>query len=164
MEAREVEVLAPVPEPPTKAGRFGKRDFRLDLAAGTVTCPAGHTAAIPAKAAPSGLRHVSFPTAVCRACPFAPRCVAGDGRRQIMLERREDLLETGRQALRDPPQREQLRRTRPLIERLLGLLVHRYHARKSRYRGRRKAAFQAAWTAVLVNLHPIGAALRAQAT
>ncbi len=129
-------MLAPVPEPATKAERFGKHNFRIDLTAGTVTCPAGHTAAIPAQ--PS------------------------DGRRQVMLERREDLLEAGSEALRDPLQREHLRRTRPLIERLLGLLVHRYHARKSRYRGRRKAAFQAAWTAVLVNLHPIGAALRTQ--
>jgi len=46
-----------------------------------------------------------------------------------------------------------------LIERPLGLLAHRYHARKSRYRRRRKARFQAASTAVLVNLRPIEAAL-----
>jgi hypothetical protein len=49
------------------------------------------------------------------------------------------------------------------LERLLGLIVHRYRGRKSRYLGARKSAFQAVWTAVLVNLHPIGAALRAQA-
>jgi transposase len=162
MEAREVELLARLPEPPPPPGRFGKRDFRIDLAAGTVTCPAGHSATIAAAAA-SGLRHVSFPTGVCRACSLADRCVASDGRRKLVLERREDLLEAGRQAMRDPPQREHLRRTRPQIERLLGLLTHRYHGRKSRYRGTRKAAFQAAWTAVLVNLHPIGAALRVQA-
>jgi hypothetical protein len=39
----------------------------------------------------------------------------------------------------------------------------RYHARKARYLGKRKALLQAAWSAVLVNLHPIGTALRAQA-
>ncbi len=48
------------------------------------------------------------------------------------------------------------------IERLLGLVVHRYRARKALL-GTRKATLQVAWTAVLVNLHPIGAALRAQA-
>jgi hypothetical protein len=48
------------------------------------------------------------------------------------------------------------------IERLLGLVVHRYRARKARYLGTRKATLQVAWTAVLVNLHPIGAALRAE--
>src|SRR5919197_5617677 len=42
MEAREVDVLAVVPEPPPPpSGRFGKRDFHIDLDAGTVTCPAG---------------------------------------------------------------------------------------------------------------------------
>ena len=163
MEARHVEVLAPVPEPSVPAGRFGKRDFRIDLVAGTVTCPAGHEAAIPAPSAPSGMRYVSFPTAVCRTCPLAERCVASDGRRQLVLERREDLLEAGRRAMRDPPRHRYLRRVRPRIERLLGLLTHRYHGRTSRYRGSRKAAFQAAWTVVLVNLHPIGAALRLQA-
>jgi len=33
---------------------------------------------------------------------------------------------------------------------------------KSRYLGKRKSTLQALWTAVLVNLHPIGAALEAQ--
>ena len=49
-----------------------------------------------------------------------------------------------------------LRRTRPRIERLLGLLAHCYKARKSRYVGSRKARLQAAWTAALVNLNPLG--------
>jgi hypothetical protein len=51
--------------------------------------------------------------------------------------------------------RDHFKRTRPRIEPLLGLIVHRYHARRSRYRGKRKTALQAVWTAVLVNLHPI---------
>ena len=64
-----------------------------------------------------------------------------------------------RKALEDPEAAEHLRRTRPRIERLLGLLAHRYGARKSRYSGRAKAEMQAAWAATLVNLNPIGAAL-----
>src|SRR6266508_3900189 len=47
------------------------------------------------------------------------------------------------------------------IERLLGLIAYRYRGRKSRYRGTRKSTLQAVWTAVLVNHHPIAAALRA---
>jgi hypothetical protein len=47
--------------------------------------------------------------------------------------------------------------------RLHALIVHRYHGRKSRYLGTRKSTYQAVWTAVLVNLHPIGAALQANA-
>jgi hypothetical protein len=91
-------------------------------------------------------------------------CKAGPGgRRDIRISRREDLRQAALQALSDPTVRDHLKRTRPLIERLLGLIVHRYRARKSRDRGARKSAFQAVWTAVLVNLHPIGAALRANA-
>ena len=59
---------------------------------------------------------------------------------------------------------EHLRRTRPRIERLLGLLAVRYGARKSRYFGRTKTQLQAAWTAALVNLNPIASQLAAQST
>jgi DDE family transposase len=159
LEQRQVDVLATVPEPPAPAsGRFGKRDFRIDLDRGTVTCPAGQVARIgpPQR---SGMRAAVFPDRVCRVCTLRSRCVSGRRGRKVDLRRREDLLQAGRDALKDPPAREHLRRTRPRIERLLGLLVHRYHARKSRYRGKRKASLQALWTAVLVNLHPIEAAL-----
>lgn len=160
LEARAVEVLAPVPEPPPPTGRIGKRDFVIDLAAGTVVCPAGQVTRIgpPQR---SGMRAAVFPDRTCRACPLKPRCAPGRRGRKLDLRRREDLLQAGRQALKDPPTRDHLRRTRPLIERLLGLLVNRYRGRKSRYRGRRKASLQALWTAVLVNLHPIEAALTA---
>ena len=160
MEMRAVEVIAPVPEQPAPRGRFGKHDFAVDLAARTVTCPAGQVVPIPERAQASGERVVRFGTALCRSCALRARC-APQGFRAIRLARREDLLQAGREALKDPPTRQHLRRTRPLIERLLGLLVHRYHARKSRYRGRRKARLQAAWTATLVNLHPLEAALNA---
>jgi transposase len=163
LEERQVDVLAPVPEPPPPPGRIGKRDFRIDLAAGIVTCPGGQSARISERPQRSGVRIAQFRRSNCQPCPLAPRCVGADGRRQITIARREDLLQAGREALKDPPTRERLRRTRPLIERLLSLLVHRYHARKSRYRGKRKARFQAAWTAALVNLHPIQATLTASA-
>ena len=79
----------------------------------------------------------------------------------VLLAPDEALLIAARQALDDPAAAEHLRRTRPRIERLLGLLAHRYKARKSRYIGIRKAHLQAAWTAALVNLNPIGRRLAA---
>jgi transposase len=162
LEERKVEVLAPVAEQPPPAGRIGKRDFQIDLDAGTVTCPAGQVTTIgpPQK---DGRRAAVFPDRVCRVCPLKRGCAPGRRGRKLDLRRREDLLQAGREALKDPPTREHLRRTRPRIERLFSLLVDRYHARKSRYRGKRKAALQAIWTAVLVNLHPIAAALQTQA-
>ena len=44
----------------------------------------------------------------------------------------------------------------------VGLLAHRYGARKSRYIGSVKARLQAAWAATLVNLNPIARHLATQ--
>jgi hypothetical protein len=160
---REVEVLAPVPEAPGKPGRLAKRDFHIDLQGAMVTCPAGHTAAI--RTEPSGQRRASFAKTLCDRCPLREHCVApARGTRQVLLAPDEELLIAARHALGEPQTAEHLRRTRPRIERLLGLLAHRYGARKSRYFGRRKARLQAAWAAALVNLNPIARHLAAQTT
>jgi transposase len=162
LDERSVEVLAPVPEAPANDDRLLKREFRIDLDEGTVTCPAGQVAQITT--AQSGERWASFTKPVCDACPLRARCVGPvKGRRQIRIAPEEELMIAARQALDDPTTAEHLRRTRPRIERLLSLLAHRYGARKSRYRGTSKAALQAAWTAALVNLNPIGARLAEQA-
>lgn len=160
LEERSVEVLAPVPEAPVKGDRLPKRDFRIDLEHGTVTCPADQVARI--RTEPSGQRRASFAKAGCNDCRLRGRCVDARGRRSIEIAPEEELLIAARQALDDPDTAGHLRRTRPRIERLLGLLAHRYGARKSRYLGQAKALLQAAWTAALVNLNPIGAALRAK--
>jgi transposase len=151
---RRVQVLAQVPEGKIEEGVLGKQDFQIDLQAGTVTCPGGNTVLISTSR--SGYRSGNFSAAVCRNCPLKQRCCPGRSRRQIRIMEHEHLLQAGRAALRDPAVSEHLRRTRPRIERLLGLLAHRYGARKSRYIGSAKARLQAAWAAALVNLNPIG--------
>ena len=161
LAARGVEVLAPVPAGAVKPGHFAKLDFHIDLDAATVTCPAGRTA--PIHTEPKGARRARFAKAGCDACELRDRCVQpGRGIKAILLAPDEALLIAARQALQDPDTSEHLRRTRPRVERLLGLLAHRYKARKSRYIGTRKASLQAAWTAALVNLNPIGRQLAAQ--
>ena len=152
---REVGVLAPVPEAPLKEGRLSKREFEIDIGAAAVTCPAGQLA--PIRTEPSGQRRASFAKAACDACPLREQCVTpAKGRRQLLIASEEEHLIAARQALDDPETAEHLRRTRPRIERLLGLLAHRYGARKSRYLGQAKAELQAAWAAANVNLNPIG--------
>jgi hypothetical protein len=151
---RDVQVLAPVPDGKLAEDRLGKSEFHIDLQAGTVTCPAGHTVAI--STSKTGFRGANFSHKVCGACPLKDRCCPGRPRRQINLGEHEHLLLAARQALADPATAEHLRRGRPRIERLLGLLAHRYGARKSRYIGAAKARLQAAWAAALVNLNPIG--------
>jgi hypothetical protein len=159
LAAIDVEVLAPVPDGLVKEGRLAKRDFRVDLAAGTVGCPGGELTII--RTEPSGRRRATFAKAGCDACSLRERCVKSDGRRDILIAPEEELLIAARRALDDPATAEHLRRGRPRIERLLGLLAHRYGARKSRYFGRAKARLQAAWAAALVNLNPIARRLAA---
>jgi Transposase domain (DUF772)/Transposase DDE domain len=158
---RDVDVLAPVPPGMVKPGRLAKRDFEVDLAAGRVTCPAGAIAAI--RTEPKGARRATFPKAGCDVCRLRDSCVdRSRGRRSVLIAPDEELLIAARQSLDDPDTAEHLRRTRPRVERLLGLLAHRYKARKSRYIGTRKAALQAVWAAALVNLNPIAHHLTAQ--
>jgi transposase len=160
---RGIEVLAPLPPASTKPGRFAKRDFAIDPAAGTVRCPAGEIA--PIHTEPKGARRARFAKAGCDRCPLRDHCVEPvKGAKTVLLAPDEELLIAARQALDDPATAEHLRRTRPRVERLLGLLAHRYRARKSRYIGMRKTRLQAAWTAALVNLNPIGRRLAARAT
>lgn len=160
LEARSVEVLAPVDTTSPKDGVIPKDAFALDLEAQTVTCPRGETARMQ-RPDPRGERLARFQRKACAPCPLRERCAPG-GRRAIRISRREDLRQAAMRALADPDEREHLYRVRPRIERLLGLIVHRYRGRKARYRGTRKATLQAVWTAVLVNLLPIGGALRAE--
>lgn len=151
---RDVQVLAPVPEGTVLEDRVGKRDFTIDPAAGTVTCPAGNTATITTSN--KGVRTARIPRAVCGGCPLKDQCCPGRPSRQIALGEHEELMIAARQALNDPATATHLRHTRPRIERLLGLLAHRYGARKSRYTGCDKARLHASWAAALVNLNPIG--------
>lgn len=110
-----------------------------------------------------GARRARFPKAACDHCRLRDRCVEpARGAKTVLLAPDDGLLIAARQALDDPATAEHLRRTRPRVERLLGLLTQRYKARKSRYLGTRKARLQAAWTAALVNLNPIGRQLSAQ--
>jgi transposase len=151
---RDVDVLAPLPPGNARPGRLAKHDFAIDLSAGQVHCPAGHVA--PIRTEPAGARRATFTRVQCAPCRLRDRCVGpAHGGRQILLAPDEALLQAARRALDDPATAERLRRRRPRIERLLGLLTGPYGARKSRYHGSRKAALQAAWAAALVNLNPI---------
>jgi hypothetical protein len=156
---RDVEVLAPVPDGAVVEDRVGKREFTIDPAGGTVTCPAGHTAQITTSK--KGVRTARISKAVCGACPLKDKCCPGRPSRQIALGEHEELQIAARQALADPDTAAHLRHTRPRIERLLGLLACRYGARRSRYIGSEKATLQASWAAALVNLNPIGQHLAA---
>ena len=137
LEQRSISVLAPLHSTSPNDGTIAKEEFN-DLAAETVTCPRGKTAPIyksrpprpnamprPSRPKAAGDRVARFARSDCEPCPLRPRCAPG-GRREIRISRREDLRQAALQALSDPAERDHLTRTRPRIERLLGLVVYRY--------------------------------------
>jgi hypothetical protein len=131
-------------------GRFSKDDFTIDLAALTVTCPAGKTVRL------SRHRRGEFQArfgAACVACPLVARCTSSAQGRSIAVGPHEALLATGRAATRDPGWRADYRATRPLVERKLAHLVRRRHGgRRARVRGRLKVGADFALLAAAVNL------------
>lgn len=151
---RGVDVLAPVPDGVVDEDHVGKREFTIDPAGGTVTCPAGNTAQITTSKKgradradlASDVRHLPAEGQVL------PRA-SEPADRARRARRTHDRCPPSAQR---PRHRCSLRHTRPRIERLLGLLACRSGARKSRYIGSEKATFQASWAAALVNLNPIG--------
>ena len=130
-------------------GLFSKDEFRVDLTALTVTCPAGRVARIG-----NGVRerHARFGSA-CAECPLASRCTTSPRGRTIEVGPHEVLLAGGRAAARDPAWRDDYRATRPKVERKLAHLVRRRHGgRRARVRGRQKVGADFALLAGAVNL------------
>ena len=161
---REVDVLAPVPEAPVARRQAGqarlpdrsRRRARPPARPGT-RCRSGRNRRA------TGER--LWPASVCRDCPLKTRCLGPrTSQKKLEILPEEHLLIAARETLEDPATAEHLRRTRPRIERLLGLLAYRYHARQTRYIGSAKSRLQAAWTAAVVNLNPISHQLAAETT
>ena len=129
-------------------GRFTKDDFAIDLAAGSVTCPAGRRVPI---------RHGYHTQAQfgrdCLACPLVARCTTSPEGRTIKITIHEALLAAGRVASRDPAWLADYRATRPKVERKLAHLVRRRHGgRRARVRGRLKVGADFSLLAAAVNL------------
>ena len=143
LEQRSISVLAPVHSTSPKDGTIPKDEFRDRPRGRHRHLPPGQDETdLQAQAEPAGAKPRSgrpFFETDCEPCPLRDRC-APTGRREIRISRREDLRQAALRALADPAEREHLKRTRPRIERLLGLIVHRYRGRKSRYLGARKSS------------------------
>ncbi len=138
-----------VQPPVAPGGRFSKADFRIDLAARTVSCPAGRTAPLRG-AGPVAI--ASF-GAACAGCPLASRCTSSKEGRTISVGPHEAQLVRARAAQRDPAWRADYRATRPKVERKIGHLMRRCHGgRRARVRGQPKVAADFALLAAAVNL------------
>jgi hypothetical protein len=149
-----VKVQAPV----APRGHFSKDQFRIDLAAGTVTCPAKRTAPIVYNANPCHRHHgqASFGPA-CVSCPLRGRCTSAAAGRTITITAYEHQLAAARARQADPDRAADYRATRPKVERKLAHLVRRRHGgRRVRVRGLAKVAADFNLLAAAVNLARLG--------
>jgi IS5 family transposase len=128
--AGHTQTIKPIPLRAAVPGGFTKDDFAIDVVAGTVGCPGGHTVAITRTAkAVFGVR--------CRTCPLASRCTTARRGRTLVLHPHEDEMIAARRRAEEPEFAESYRRWRPLVERSIAWLVADGH-RRGRYRGVRR--------------------------
>ena len=135
--------------PRAPGGRFPKSEFQVDLDAGTVTCPAGHT--VPVR--PLKIGQVARFGALCTGCPLAKKCTASRSGRTIQLGEHERHLAGARARQRDPAWKTDYTQTRPKVERKISHLMRRKHGgRRARVRGSTKVAADFSLLAAAVNL------------
>lgn len=149
LEQAGMERRCKVQPPRAPGGHFTKEAFRIDLEAGQVTCPAGHTAALR----PDGQGQVAHFAPACSSCPLAPQCTTAKGGRSVHVGPYEAYLAAARQAQTAAAWREDYRATRPKVERKLAHLLRRLHGgRRARVRGQPKVAADFALLGAAVNL------------
>lgn len=125
-------VIKPPPLQPAVPGGFTSGDFGIDDQAGTVTCPAGHTARLGRPHA-DGTRLAQF-RALCRGCPLRQRCTASKTGRVLSVHPQHALLAAARRIAADPAWKDEYRRWRPPVERAIAWLTAR-GGRRVPYRG-----------------------------
>jgi len=149
-----VKIQAPV----APKGHFTKDQFQLDLALGTVACPAKRTAPIVYNADPRHRHHgqASFGPA-CAACPLRGQCTSAQAGRTVTITAYEHELAAARARQADPVRAADYRSTRPKVERKLAHLVRRRHGgRRVRVRGLARVAADFSLLAAAVNLARLG--------
>ena len=131
-ERGHAAVIKPPPLQPAVPGGFTGDDFTVDDQAGTVTCPAGHTAPLGRPHA-DGTRQAQF-KARCADCPLRRRCTTSKTGRVLSVHPQRALLAAARRDAADPAWKDEYRRWRPPVERAIAWLVAR-GSRRVPYRG-----------------------------
>jgi hypothetical protein len=128
---------------------FGKRDFKFDMRAKTIVCPAGQIEAFE----PGQV--VEFDPEVCGPCAMRSLCTmsaSGKGR-QVQIAKDEAIQQKFRKLQGSPAGRERLR-ARTGVEHSLAHIAAR-QGPKARYRGTHKNVFDLRRTAAVENLETI---------
>lgn len=160
----ERTLVAKVPGRPNKA-HFPKEDFKIDLEAGTCTCPAGHTTGTmrsmgyrqDGHGERQRARVFAFDGRLCRNCSMRPDCVSGKGGRgrTVRLHPQEALLQQAR-SLQQSEAFGEYRKRRQVSEHRLARLAQ-LGIRQARYFGRTKTLFQMLLAATVANLTLVAA-------
>ncbi|HYU92907.1 MAG TPA: transposase [Actinomycetota bacterium] len=155
LEAAGILPMVKVQPPVAPSGHFPKDRFTIDLVAGTVTCPAEHTALL--RRHTNGEAVASFGPS-CAACPLAPQCTSSPKGRVIRVSAREAELARARDRQKDPRWKQDYQATRPKVERKIAHLMRRRHGgRRARVRGVIRVAGDFALLGAAVNLARLAA-------
>ena len=152
-EQAGVEARCKTQPPRAPGGRYSKTEFVIDLDAGAVTCPAGHT--VTAKPLKNG--QIARFGALCAGCPLATNCTTSSSGRTIHLGEHERQLAAARARQRDSDWKHDYAQTRPTVERKIAHLMRRAHGgRRARVRGKPKVTADFQLLAAAINLARLG--------
>jgi Transposase DDE domain len=146
--ARGHDMRTKVP-PVRNTNGYSKDRFTIDMAAGTVTCPAHHTVSIRAN-----LRHrVARFGALCQSCPLRGDCTKSRRGRVISIHPQEAALQHAKARQHDPVWQQDYRTHRPVVERKISHFTRRpWGGRKARCRGRARILTDILTRASAINL------------
>jgi hypothetical protein len=100
-----------VQAPNAPGGRFPKSEFRIDLDAGTVSCPAGNTVALT----PAGDGQLAKFGLACAGCPLAAKCTTAASGRTVYVGPYEQQLARARARQKHPDWKADYNATRPKV-------------------------------------------------
>jgi len=149
LEGADAQIMCKVQPPTAAGGRFTKADFKIDVDAGRVSCPAGQITMLrPVKDG-----QIATFGAACAGCPLRARCTTSTSGRTIRLGPHERQLAAARERQADPAWQHDYKATRPKVERKQAhMMRHRHGARRARVRGQTKIAADFSLLATAVNL------------
>ena len=128
-----IESRCKTQQPHAAGGLYSKDRFLIDLAAQTVTCPAGIAVQFRRGADGGGIAYFG---ANCSTCPLVAECTKSRAGRTIAIHPYEEALSRARERQRDPEWQSDYRATRPKVERKLAHMMRRKHGgRRARVRG-----------------------------
>lgn len=150
LDAANVEANLKVQPPSARAGKFSQDDFRIDLDAQNVQCPAGRVVRL--RVLKDGAGEAQF-GACCEQCPLRSQCTDSKHGRTVYVHPKHRVLDRARRRQRDPLWKERYRATRPKVERKIAHLMRRRHGgRRARVRGKVRVGQDFSLLAAAINL------------